>query len=166
MKTIFSFLILFFVLVPYTRSQSILDQKIAMAITMLPCDEPTERDPVALKATLVSEGDSLAVIVKVRMAPEWHIYQYVPDNAPYVQLENLLTLPQGLVKSGAWKCSDPIGYVSDPNVLIHEEGAWFVQKVVGKAEKGSLISTGLYYQTCDHKQCLPPVEVKLELKSN
>lgn len=166
MKTIFSYLIAFCVLLPIASSQSVLDQKIAMAITVLPCDEPTERDPVALNATVVSDGDSLAVIVKVRMAPEWLIYQYVPDNAPYVQLENLLTLPEGLVKSGKWTFSDPVRYLSDPNVLIHEEEAWFVQKVVGKAKTGSLISTGLYYQTCDHKQCLPPVEVKLEVKTN
>lgn len=165
MRKLSSCLLLFLVLGFFANGQSSLDQKVAKAIAAMECAAPTERDPVTLNAAVVSDGDSSAVIVKVLLAPEWHIYQYVPANAPYVQLENLLTLPQGLVRSGQWKSSDPIGYVNDPHVLIHEEEAWFVQKLTGKVEKGTVIGTGLYYQTCDHKQCLPPVEVKLEVKT-
>lgn len=164
MRTFFSGLTLFFLLIATGKGQTALDQKIAKAIANTNCEEPTERDPVTLRGFLVSEGDSLAVVVKVRMAPEWHIYQYVPSNSPYVQLDNILTLPKGLVKVGKWQFSKPMRYVADPNVLIHEENAWFVHKIAGHAEKGSSIGTGLYYQTCDHRQCLPPIEVKINLK--
>lgn len=166
MRKLYSIFIILLLSGLFANGQSALDHKVAKAIATMECAVPTERDPVTLKATLVSDGDSSAVIVKVVMAPEWHIYQYVPPNSPYVQLENMLSLPKGLVTVGKWQFSEPIRYVNDHTVLIHEEKAWFVQKIVGRVEKGSIINTGLYYQTCDHRQCLPPVEVKLAVKTD
>lgn len=163
MRSIAACVLFLFLLAPLARAQSTLDKQITKAVAALVCEEPTEREPVTLNATLVSAGDSLAVVVKVNMATGWHIYQHVPGNAPYVPLEHVLKLPKGLTAAGKWQVSKPLPYVSDPGVLIHEEEAWFVQKLTGKAAAGSTITTGLYYQTCDHRQCLPPVEKTIAL---
>lgn len=164
MRKLQSCLMVFLLFVFFANGQSSLDQKVARAIATMECAAPTERDPLTLNAMVVSDGDSLAVIIKANMAPDWHIYQHVPPNAPYVQLENILSLPKGLSAVGKWRSSDPVPYVSDPTVLIHEGEAWFVQKIVGKKEQGSSIKAGLYYQICDHRQCLPPEEITVEIK--
>lgn len=148
-------------------AQSGFNKKIADAVKQLSCAEPTEQEPVTLNAGLLAEKDSIAVIVKVKMAPGWHIYQYVPSNMPYIPIELLLKLPDGMQAVGKWEKAKPFPSANDPGVLIYENEAWFVQKVVrsSKAAAGITIQTGLYYQTCDLKQCLPPVEKMFDLKS-
>src|SRR5690606_7423050 len=110
------------------KAQSDLDQQVTEKIKALACAEPTEREPVTLNAAVVAEGDSLAVIVKARMAPGWHIYRYVPPNMPYITTQPVLRLPDGMEASGEWTMSKPIPSQTDQGVLIYEKEAWFVQK--------------------------------------
>jgi DsbC/DsbD-like thiol-disulfide interchange protein len=147
------------------NAQSGFEKKIAQAARQLVCDAPNGQQPVTLNAALVQEKDSIAVIVKVALAPGWHIYQYVPSTLPYIPIEHLLKLPDGATAVGGWIRSEPITSVDDPGVLIYEKEAVFVHKAVKKKEAKltGIVQTGLYYQTCDLKQCLPPVERTIDL---
>lgn len=159
-------LILIFFPVLWANAQSTFDVKIAEASKQLNCPVPNQQNPVTLSAQLVSDNDSVAVIVKVQMAPGWHIYQFVPSTLPYIAIDHVLQLPEGLQKAGAWQKTKPMASVNDPGVLIYEEEAVFIHKLAKSPgyKKGGVIQTGLYYQTCDLRQCLPPVEKIFELK--
>lgn len=148
------------------NAQSAFDKKITAAVAQLTSNEPTNENPVTLNARILLEKDSIAIIVKVGMAPGWHIYQYVPSTMPYIAIEHILKLPEGFQSVGKWEISKPFPSSNDPGVLIYEKQAWFVHKVVRSAgiRSNEIIQTGLYYQTCDLHQCLPPVEKIIELK--
>lgn len=164
MKKIIGFFLLILSTGLCVKAQSAFDKKIADAVTRLSCNEPDAEEPVTLNAGVVAEGDSLAVIIKVLMAPGWHIYKFVPANLPYIVTEPILKLPEGIKAVGKWESSKASTYSNDPGVLIHENKAWFVQKVVRQPDALGIIQAGLYYQTCDLSQCLPPVEKILDLK--
>lgn len=142
------------------------DKRIKGAADSLMCEEPDEEKPVTLNAKLVADygGDSIAVIIKIRMTPGWHIYAYVPENMPYILTECLLEPDANAKQVGTWIKSVPQASTTDKGVLIYEHVAVFTHKLkkVSKLVKGK-ISTGLYYQTCNLQQCLPPVEAKIEL---
>ena len=150
------------------RAQSSLDRKIAAAGKVLRCGRPDEGHPVLVGAMLVSEGDSIGVIVKAVLAPGWHIYDYVPPSLPYIPIETILKLPPTIRAVGGWVKSQATASASDPGVLIYEGEAVFVHKAVRVSERsavagGGIIQTGLYYQTCNMRQCLQPVEKTIEL---
>ena len=147
-------------------AQSAFEKKITAAVAQLTSAKPTNENPVTLNARILLEKDSMAVIVEVRMAPGWHIYQYVPSTMPYIPIEQILKLPEGFQAVGKWEMSRPFPSANDPGVLIYEKQAWFVHKIVRSAgaRSAGVIQTGLYYQACDLRQCLPPVEKIFDLK--
>ncbi len=141
----------------------ILTKKISEAARLLLCDMPDEQHPVALNAKLVFEKDSVAVIVKVTLAPGWHIYQFVPSTLPYIPVGHVLQWPDGITAVGKWIKTGPVASVDDPGVLIYEKKAVFVHKGLMKAgQTKGITRAGLYYQTCNLNQCLPPVEKAFE----
>lgn len=146
------------------KAQSGFDKKIARAVKQLSCAEPGPEEPVTLNAGILSEKDSLAVMVKVRLAPGWHIYQHVPSTLPYIPIEYILKLPENFRASGKWEMSKAFPSSNDPGVLIYEKEAWFVHKALRLSDNPDVVYTGLYYQTCDLNQCLPPVEKTFDLK--
>ncbi len=148
------------------HGQSSFDAKIAEASGQLKCDAPDERNPVSLNAVLVTEKDSIAVIVKAVMAPGWHIYAYVPSTLPYIQMDPVLKLPATVKKAGDWMKTRPTASANDRGVLIYENEAVLVQKAVKApgTPAGGIINTGLYYQTCNLRQCLPPLEKTFDLR--
>lgn len=165
MKKTIGFFLLILSTALCVKAQSAFDKKIAAAVKGLSCLVPGAEEPVTLNAGLVTEGDSLAIIVKVRMAPGWHIYTFVPANLPYIVTEPILKLPEGMIKAvGKWESSKASAYANDPGVLILETEAWFVNKLLRHSVASGVIKAGLYYQTCDLNQCLPPVEKVVDLK--
>ncbi len=160
------FIPLFFVF--FSNAQNKFDAKISESARQLSCPVPNERNPVTLNAQLVIEKDSIAVIVKASIAPGWHIYAYVPSNLPYIKMDHILELPDNVRAVGKWQNTRPTSSANDPGVLIYEQTAVFIQKTVrsSAARPGGVIKAGLYYQTCNLRQCLPPVEKKIELSFN
>lgn len=142
------------------------DKRIARAADSLVCAEPDEERPVTLNAKLVADhgGDSVAVIIKACLAPGWHIYAYVPENMPYILTECLLQSDANAKPVGTWSKSIPKTSTTDKGVMIYEDVALFTHKLkkTFTSVQGK-IGTGLYYQTCNLQQCLPPVETKIEL---
>jgi len=164
MKKLIGLFMLFSLAGLCANAQSTFDKKIAAAVKQLECTVPDNEDPVTLNAKLVVEKDSIAVIVKVQMATGWHIYQYVPSTMPYIPIEHILKLPEGLTTVGEWGIQKPFPSANDPGVLIYENNAVFTRKLFRRKEVTGTIQVGLYYQTCDLRQCLPPVEKTLDLK--
>lgn len=142
-------------------------QKIAAAAGALNCEEPDEQHPVTLNAEIIDAtgSDSVAVIIKARMAPGWHIYAYVPQTMPYIVSEFIIKPSPNIKLVGDWEKSRPIATAMDKGVLIYEKEAVFIHKLVkvSGSETGT-ITAGLYYQTCNLRQCLPPIEKTFELK--
>ncbi|MDR6784499.1 DsbC/DsbD-like thiol-disulfide interchange protein [Pedobacter africanus] len=163
MKKLIGFLMIFSLAGLCANAQSAFDKKIAAAVKQLECTAPDQEVPVTLNAKLLTEQDSMAVIVKVKMAAGWHIYQYVPSTMPYIPIEHVLKLPEGLEPAGKWERSKPSPSANDPGVLIYENEAVFIHKLFRKAKTTGIIQAGLYYQTCDLRQCLPPVEKVFDL---
>lgn len=147
------------------NAQRSFDKKIEEAAKQLQCDPPTQIEPVSINAQLVTDNDSVAIIVKASIAPGWHIYSYVPSNLPYIQLENKLELPKDLHAVGSWNKTQPRMSFNDPGVLQYETEAIFIQKAIkvqGAKEQGK-IKAGLYYQTCNLRQCLQPMGKMIDL---
>lgn len=157
------FLLISLLISAVSYGQSNFDHKIQQQAAGLTCPPPDERRPVTVNAALVVENDSIAVIVKSALLPGWHIYAYVPENLPYIQLDPILEAPASLQRAGTWHKSPPSPSVSDPGVLIYENAAVFVQKFSRLDKLGGKIKAGLYFQCCDIKQCLPPDEWSTEL---
>lgn len=147
-------------------AQSKLDVKIRETARLLSCPQPDEQNPVTLNAQSVREGDSIAIIVKALMAPGWHIYAYVPPTQPYIAIDQILRLPENIRAVGDWKKTQPSASADDPGVLIYEQEAVFIHKAVklSAAPSEEVIRAGLYYQTCNLRQCLPPEEKVFEIK--
>lgn len=147
------------------QAQSRLDLAIQETIAELKCMPPDERDPVKLSAALVQDADSIAVVMKVKLAAGWHIYSYVPETLPYIPMEFVLQLPENYEAVGDWIKSKPMSSANDPGVLMYEHEAVFIRKAIIKktGKSGDGIKAGLYYQTCNLRQCLPPVEKVVQL---
>jgi hypothetical protein len=158
---------LFVILMPVlsASAQSKLDIKIKEAAKQMVSPQPDERNPVSLNAQTVNEGDSIAIIVKALLAPGWHIYAYVPSSQPYIPIDQILHLPEDIKAVGQWKKSEPETSSDDPGVLIYENEAVFIHKAVrlSTVRTGGVIKAGLYYQTCNLRQCLPPKEKIFDL---
>jgi hypothetical protein len=141
------------------RAQSKLDLKIGERAKQMSCPAPSEEDPVTLNVRSIVEGDSIGIVMKVALAPGWHIYAYVPPTLPYIPIDQILQLPENVKGAGEWKKTEPQGSAEDPGVLMYENEAVFTRKAVklSRGETG-VIKAGLYYQTCNLRQCLPPRE--------
>jgi len=148
------------------NAQSKLDVKISEATKHMVCPLPDEMNPVTLNAQSVNEGDSIGIIVKVAMAPGWHIYAYVPSGQPYIAIDQILQVPENCKTVGEWKKTEPSASSDAPGVLIYEEEAVFIHKLVKlpQAKMDGIVKAGLYYQTCNLRQCLPPRGKTFELR--
>ncbi len=108
------------------------------------------------------------IVVNAKIDAKWHLYS--TDNA-----ENLGPVPtyfafpkqKGLKLQGKIKEQKPI-MAFDPNfgatVGYHENWVEFRQKV--KIKKIKSIDFTVSYMVCDDAQCLPPIEVPLQVKMN
>lgn len=139
-------------------------ERIDREAAALKCPPPDQVSPVTVNAAVVVDADSVAVIVKSEILSGWHIYAYVPENQPYIQLDPILKAPPSLRPAGTLAKSKPAASLNDPGVLIYEDQAVFVQKYARLDKQGGTITAGLYFQCCDIKQCLPPDEKTVTLQ--
>lgn len=133
---------------------------VAMAKQELNTPDPTRFDPVALNARLVWSEDKgqLAIVMKVNLLADWHIYASVSKKSPFIPTQIKLMLPgQGLTPLGEWEKPYEESYDEDANVYVGEE-LLFVRyyKVDKNVNFVDNARCGLYYQACDPFKCLPP----------
>jgi len=143
------------------------DKKLASGIKELSCALPDERDPVSINAVLIKEKGTgkMAIVIKAMIAPGWHLYCFVPSDMPYIPAECLLKLPAGVTAVGGWEKSRPMASGTDRGVLIWEGETVFVQRLKsGNSDMKGVIQTGLSYQSCNLRQCLPPADKLFDLE--
>ena len=114
--------------------------------------------PVSLNASFVWSNDKkqLALIMKVEVLENWHIYAYVPPDQPYIVSELRVAAPEGLVPLEKWET--PIPYPYGDGIFVYKGSLSFIRYFsVKKAMENKTVEIGLYYQTCNMSECLPPV---------
>ncbi|HEU0125093.1 protein-disulfide reductase DsbD domain-containing protein [Flavobacterium sp.] len=127
--------------------------------------DPVVSDPVSVDAQLIwnKSKTQLAVIVKAKVFEGWRIYAYVPPTQPYIQYQMVLELPKGVTALEDWLKPKPYPY--EDNIFIYKGELTFIRYFsVKDLEANAKIKAGLFYQTCDIKQCLPPNTKSKELK--
>ncbi|HEX9828475.1 MAG TPA: protein-disulfide reductase DsbD domain-containing protein [Flavobacteriaceae bacterium] len=127
--------------------------------------EPDFRNPVSVKSHLQWNSDKtlLAVMIKAKIMFGWHIYALVPKTQPYIQSKLILELPNGLTPMGDWEL--PAAFPYEQGNYTYQGEVVFIRYVKKQQpEITENIIAGLYYQTCDIKQCLPPRKETTELQ--
>lgn len=163
-----------YLLVWYLSATSLLDAQapqtgfgdlIANAAKELQCSVPDEQAPVSVNAVIVrgENAGELAVVVKVTIALGWHIYAYVPADQPYIVTDQILQLPDGVLKAGAWIKSHATPSSTDRGVLNYEKEAVFYCLLISETSGSGTLKAGILYQACNNRQCLPPQEKTMEL---
>jgi hypothetical protein len=129
--------------------------------------EPTDLDPVATGATIVSRyarngvptaspGDLVTLVVRMRVGEPWHTYAKVRADSSMKATAIDVKLPDGMRYVGDWKL--PKDKPSDmPGTTVYEGDLVFSRDVLVTAKSGSLIVGGtLQFQACNPEKCQPP----------
>jgi hypothetical protein len=127
--------------------------------------EPDAEHPVVASADLspgkLKAGGTLDLIVRVRMAPTWHIYAAVGSKGPGIPTTLSLRLPEGIEAEGDW--TYPEAHRGSDGQMIHEGAVEFRRKLrVGRAARGTIrVSCEFGYQACDPHSCQLPTKETL-----
>lgn len=132
---------------------------------------PTEGAPVQAAAAVAPspsvQGASATLIVRVKIAPGWHIYAFGGNGGPNQPTRIELTLPEGCAAEGEWQSPASSVLVGAQGMAeIYETEAIFKQPLrcassmpIGRA---SIVCT-VHFQACDHRRCLRPERLKLDV---
>jgi hypothetical protein len=118
---------------------------------------PDMLSPVSVNAKAVWSDDKkqLAVIMKVEVLDNWHIYAHVPPDQPYIVSELRLSAPDGIMPVEEWETPIPYSYAD--GILVYKGSLIFIRYFsVKKVLTNMTVGVGLYYQTCNINECLPP----------
>jgi hypothetical protein len=129
--------------------------------------QPTIADPVSVSAHLVyaihrSHAD---LVIDAVLLKGWHIYAFVPKDSPFIPSEVIMELPKGVtaLKDPQTTAAKPL--IGNEGVFVFEDKVTFRIPISLTAVKpGSVISCGLYYQTCDENKCLQPTRKVIQIK--
>jgi hypothetical protein len=113
----------------------------------------------------VKTGATLDVVIRVRMAPTWHIYAAGGSGGPGIPTSLRLDLPVSLLAEGEW--SYPESIRGSDGQMIHEGSIEFRRKlrVNEDATPGtSQVTCTFDYQACDWHACRPPTREELKGK--
>ena len=132
--------------------------------------EPDSDHPVVFQAELspraVRAGDSLDLVVRVKIAPNWHIYATERSRGHGVPTALNLKLPKGINPAGEWTAPGPSRDLDGQG--IHEGTFEFRRKlrVDRDAALGSIrVFCELSYQACNLRSCQPPATEQLRAKA-
>lgn len=150
-----------------TFSQNQIDpgfrQLVNDAASKLGISQSDMSDPVTVNAAVVwnKTKDKIAVIVKASILEGWHIYAFVPQTQPYIQYKMELKLPEGVEPITDWEVPAPFPY--EDGIFVFREELIFTRFFEIQQDSRGEIFAGLFYQTCDIKQCLPPQSKIIEV---
>lgn len=150
---------------PVASSAGPLDTHIAE----LPVPDTSERDPVAVVTSVfpnrAAPGETVTVIVKIRVQPGWRIYRYVPPTAPYMSTRWVLDHSDGVEPSGVWQKPQPEYLAGHSDILIYQGEQVFTRQLTlaEDAPDTVTLTAGLNYQTCNNDMCLRPTRKTTEL---
>ena len=132
--------------------------------------EPDTERPVTATAELspatINPGESSAIVIRVKMAPAWHIYSAEGSNGPGVSTTLTLTLPEGLEADGPWLYPKTIS--GSDNEMIYQGSLEFRRKLRVRTDAATgpvSVTCEFGYQACDPVSCRPPAKVLLSAKA-
>jgi S1-C subfamily serine protease len=131
--------------------------------------EPDPENPVTASVELcparVRSGDKLDVVVRVKIAPAFHIYAFGSSKGPGVPTTLRLTLPKGFEDSTDWACPGPI---RDPDGQMAYEGTIEFRRQI---RVGTEVAPGridvrceVQYQACNRFSCQLPAKLTLQAR--
>lgn len=135
--------------------------------------EPNETEPLMFGAALdrarVRPGDKVTLNLYLRIRQGWHTYAKVPPDEPYVKTRWLLTIDKGASAVDEWVTPLPVPDKRNARLMLYESQAnpLHVSRViqVDRAAAGEIkLLTGMLYQVCNARRCLPPTRRIVELK--
>lgn len=122
-------------------------------------ESPNANKPVSVNATAIlnSGKTQLAVVIKVKILEGWHIYAMVPETEPYVQSEILFEAPDTVIPLNNWEVPDAYPY--ENMIFVYKDELVFTRYFsLSSNHNPQHLKAGLFYQTCNERQCLPPNE--------
>ena len=138
----------------------------------LQVDDPTDRDPLAMNATLVSVnpgvGDPVIAVLKLKMSPGWYIYEEVPATQPFIETDWILNANPALEIVDVWAGPPSTRHKDISSIRVHEAGpagtTFFRElEVIESDDSTATVEVGLRYQICNPEYCLPPTTKTKEL---
>ena len=144
---------------------------VSAAIERIVVEEPTDVAPVLGAAALVparlSPGGSATLVVRLKIAPGWHIYAAESRDGPNQPTRVDATLPEGCSAVGEWESPPAAPQVTPYGMsAIYQNEAVFRQSLrfepsirLGETS----IRCDVRYQACDPRRCLQPVRLTLQV---
>jgi hypothetical protein len=134
----------------------------------LTSEQDAER-PVSASAELrpakVCPGEELELVVRIRIAPVWHIYSIGKSGGPGVPTTLKLKLPKGVEADAEWAGPDPIRAADGQTAY---EGAIELRRrlrIAGNFAAESIdVACEVGYQACNAFSCQLPTRVTLQAK--
>jgi DsbC/DsbD-like thiol-disulfide interchange protein len=132
---------------------------------------PTEGAPVQAAAAVAPspsvQGASATLIVRVKIAPGWHIYAFGGNGGPNQPTRIELTLPEGCTAEGKWQSPVTSALMGAQGLAeIYETEAIFKQPLQCASSmptgRASIVCT-IHFQACDHRHCLRPERLTLDV---
>lgn len=130
---------------------------------------PTHRNPVVVEAECspnrIRPGETFELIIRIRIAPGWHISAVAGSKGPEIPTRLTVTLPEGIEPDGEWTRPKPIP--GPEGSLWYAKTAEFRRRlrVPQSAAAGTLtVTCTLGYQACDAFSCREPA--RMEIRAN
>jgi DsbC/DsbD-like thiol-disulfide interchange protein len=142
------------------------------AVSALKIAPPNELTPLTLNAVLTQKrakpGDTVTVMVGMRLLPGWHTYAYVPADEPYTPIKWLLEPGVRVTATGEWIAPPPVPDAQNPQIKLYvgqSEPLFFAPelRIANNASGPIVVRTGIFYQTCNVSRCLPPTGKTFDL---
>jgi Disulphide bond corrector protein DsbC len=131
-----------------------------------PPQEPSAADVVVAQAELTPAtarpGETVTFIVRVKIAPTWHIYAFERSEGAGIPTTLKWKSLDGVAAEGEWTYAEPTR--DRDGQRIHEAMVEFrhTLRVRGDTAPGPIrVSCELGYQACDPHLCRPPARVEL-----
>ena len=142
------------------------------AVDALPVAKTSRQDPVQVSAMLIpaqaEPGETVVVVQKIRIHPNWHIYAYVPKTQPFIVTQWKLDMGDDLFAVDRWSGFEPTPYKRVPGIEVYKSTSdmVFYRELMlsdDPEESDVEVNVGILYQACDPEICLPPVTKLKEL---
>jgi len=128
--------------------------------------EPDARHPVVATAELTPAmghpGQSSVITIRVKLAPDWHIYAAEGSNGSGIHTTLELRLPDAIEADGEWSYPKPIP--GSDGQMIYQGALEFRRKVRVKPDAAAgpiSVTCELGYQACNPVSCQPPTKLEL-----
>jgi hypothetical protein len=132
--------------------------------------EPDAQHPVVATAELSPAsghpGESSCILVRVKVAPAWHIYAAQGSKGPGISTALQLKLPAGLEADGDWSYPEPTSGSDDQ--MIYQGTLEFRRKLRFRPDAAAgpiSVVCQLAYQACDPVSCRPPAKMELAARA-